>query len=228
MVKRTCTVDDCDNPVYAKGLCNKHYLRLRRNGDPIVKSLRPTICSIPDCGRKIAGKGLCDKHYQRLRSHGDPYNHGNLRGQELDYKFRYHAPGPFGDECVEWPVGRDQDGYGILQHRRKTVRAHRLSYELHHGPIKSTDIIRHTCDNPPCVNPNHLMKGSTADNVNDKISRGRMKVGSQIRSSKLTEKDVLEIRKIGRSLPQWMIAERFGIARRTVSHVLNRDHWKHI
>lgn len=228
MVKRTCMIEDCENPVRCRGMCNRHYRRLRAARDPRAVDPIIRICSILNCGQKIAGKGLCDKHYQRLRKHGDPNDHGNLRGQTLEYKFNYHAPGPFGDECVEWAGNINDDGYGSLKHRYKTPLAHRVSYELHHGPIESTDIIRHTCDNPPCVNPNHLVKGTVSDNVNDKISRGRMKVGEQTRSSKLTESEVLEIRKIGRSLPQRMIAERFGVARRTISHVLNRDHWKHI
>jgi hypothetical protein len=78
-----------------------------------------------------------------------------------------------GAGCWEWTGGKS-DGYGQLcdEYGRK-VRAHRYSYTIHHGPIPSGRVVRHTCDNPGCVNPSHLLLGTQLDNAADRDVRGR-------------------------------------------------------
>ena len=73
------------------------------------------------------------------------------------------------NECWEWQAYTDKNGYGQFQSRS----AHRCSYSMCNGDIPDGLIVRHKCDNPPCVNPNHLLLGTTADNVRDRDSRGR-------------------------------------------------------
>ena len=81
--------------------------------------------------------------------------------------------------CWEWCGRLDRDGYGLVGSRKfKGQRAHRVAFILSSGPIQphapgSRSVIRHSCDNPPCCNPAHLSLGSDADNVRDKLSRGR-------------------------------------------------------
>lgn len=75
--KPQCSVEGCDNPVRAAGLCNKHYLRQWRHGDPeTVKTRReedrPVWCKVPGCGKPHKANGYCAKHNQRYRRHGDP------------------------------------------------------------------------------------------------------------------------------------------------------------
>jgi hypothetical protein len=80
------------------------------------------------------------------------------------------------DECIEWHGYRDKDGYGtVYVGNYKTVRAHRHVYEECIGPIPNGLILRHKCDNPPCVNPNHLEPGTQKDNARDRDERGRLK-----------------------------------------------------
>lgn len=77
-----------------------------------------------------------------------------------------------GPHCWEWVGNRDALGYGRISVNGRSSSAHRLSYEIHHGKPQKP-VIRHSCDNPGCVNPDHLIEGTHRDNVNDMISRGR-------------------------------------------------------
>lgn len=76
------------------------------------------------------------------------------------------------DGCWRW-LGSRHTGYGKLKVRGRRYFAHRLSYELHYGAIPDGMLIRHTCDNPICVNPDHLVPGSNLDNARDKRDRRR-------------------------------------------------------
>lgn len=81
------------------------------------------------------------------------------------------------DECWEWNGERHAHGYGVFcfwyENKRARVLAHRLALTLAAGPFSDDQIVRHRCDNPPCVRPDHLELGTQADNVHDAISRGR-------------------------------------------------------
>jgi hypothetical protein len=78
---------------------------------------------------------------------------------------------------LEWQGGRDLQGYGQIfvrgQAKPTRLKAHRVSYELHVGPIPDGMCVCHTCDNPPCLNPEHLWLGTNADNTRDKTEKGR-------------------------------------------------------
>ena len=77
------------------------------------------------------------------------------------------------NECWEWKGLIDKKGYGFIGINQKNVFAHRYSYMTYKGEIPDGLVIRHTCDNPPCVNPNHLITGTPAQNVQDSFDRGR-------------------------------------------------------
>lgn len=80
-------------------------------------------------------------------------------------------------ECIEWWGTRDAKGYGVKHVTdgtgRKMKKAHRLIYEECFGPIPGDLLVLHHCDNPPCVNPEHLHLGTPADNVREMLERGR-------------------------------------------------------
>jgi hypothetical protein len=100
------------------------------------------------------------------------------------------------DKCIEFRGFLDNDGYGMLYFQKKTWRAHRLSWTIVHGEIPKGMFICHTCDNPSCININHLFLGTPNDNVQDMISKGRKVVNSSTShyNCKLTDNQVREIR----------------------------------
>lgn len=88
-------------------------------------------------------------------------------------------------ECWEFTGDRDMWGYGRLTVKGKTYRANRLAYEFFVGKIPKGFIVCHRCDNPPCCNPEHLFLGTHADNMIDKVSKGRQAKGKGLPQTKL-------------------------------------------
>ena len=84
----------------------------------------------------------------------------------------------------------------------------------------------HTCDNPPCCNPQHLVLGTTMSNIQDKIRKGRMKRCAEHGSAKLTWADVLEIRALYPQMSQDRLAARFGVSQPSISASLRNITWK--
>ena len=78
-----------------------------------------------------------------------------------------------GPGCWEWTSARLPSGYGLISWRGTEHYAHRVSWMIHHGEVPAGMYVLHRCDNPPCVNPDHLYPGDAADNMRDCISRGR-------------------------------------------------------
>mgnify|MGYP003852931727 CR=1 FL=1 len=92
----------------------------------------------------------------------------------LKEKFHKYLPDILDEnKCWEWKgaINYLRGGYGIICHNKKTLKAHRVSYELHRGVIPDGQVVRHMCDNKLCVNPEHLQIGSVSDNNRDKIGK---------------------------------------------------------
>lgn len=75
--------------------------------------------------------------------------------------------------CNEW-LGAMRNGYGCMKINGKVVDAHRVSYQLYKGEIPEGKCVLHKCDNPKCVNPDHLFLGTKKDNYDDAISKKRI------------------------------------------------------
>ncbi|KKM00856.1 hypothetical protein LCGC14_1800190, partial [marine sediment metagenome] len=100
--------------------------------------------------------------------------------------------------CWEWKNATDTSGYGLFWKNGKHHKAHRISWELHNGKIPKGLLVLHTCDNPLCVNPNHLWLGTNQDNQNDMYAknRGKKATGEKHGCAKLTWEVVRIIRKL--------------------------------
>lgn len=115
---------------------------------------------------------------------------------------------------------------------RRLVLAHRLSFELHNGPVPDDQVVMHTCDNPACVNPAHLRVGTQIENICDRDAKGRGKcgVGERQHLSKLTAEQAISIRQQYRAgqITFVKLAEQFGVHPTTVRNVVKRHTWKHL
>lgn len=138
--------------------------------------------------------------------------------------------------CWNWTGSMLPSGYGQVSHNGSPRRAHRVSYEVHRGPIPDSagyhgTCVLHRCDNRACINPEHLFLGSPADNAADMMSKGRQPRvkchGAANGQARLTEAEVLAIRDaVG--LSQRAIAKKFGVAQGQVSLIRLRKSWKDI
>jgi len=131
--------------------------------------------------------------------------------------------------CWIWNGATVAGGYGCIRSKGKLHRAHRAVYELLVGPIPNGAFLLHSCDNPKCCNPKHLRPGNAKENLHDAISRNRFLVGEKSPHSKLSNEDVIAIRKeratgaTGRSL-----SKKYGIAESEISAIVNRRRWTHV
>ena len=124
--------------------------------------------------------------------------------------------------CIISPFYKDRGGYAIKWYNGKNNRHHRLTYALHNN-IDPDDmknlVVMHTCDNPPCINPDHLRLGTHQDNMTDKINKKRHK-------TKLTEQQVLDIRASNKSGVE--LGNEYGVTKATISDIRLRKIWRHI
>lgn len=135
------------------------------------------------------------------------------------------------NDCWPWTGFRESRGYGQCYISASSTRkAHRIAFEISNGPIPPGLLVRHRCDNPPCCNPAHLETGTDADNVRDRVERGRNGCAKGTRNgrAKLTEEQVAFIRDQRGKMLQRELGEMFGIAQAMVSHVQLGKTWRHL
>lgn len=128
--------------------------------------------------------------------------------------------------CIEWRGAATRAGYGIqkIPGTRKNILVHRKAYIEAFGEIPDGLFVCHKCDNPRCVNPEHLFLGTPKDNVHDMISKGRRvvgrpKFGAENNLTRLPDSVVAEIRSATGSLAK--VAEQFGISKSHAHRIRN-------
>lgn len=130
------------------------------------------------------------------------------------------------ESCWLWKGDTDRDSYGVFLWGGKVRPAHELALSFTTGEKRHPDLeTRHSCDTPPCCNPNHLQFGTRQENVNDMLERGRGATPGR----KLTDDQVVTIRE-RRSMGarQKDLAEQFGVTDGQISMIVRGERWKHL
>ena len=136
--------------------------------------------------------------------------------------------------CWIWKAEKNWSGYGIFTIRKPRVvfvRAHRFSLEIYLGvTIPRNLLVCHLSDDRRCVNPGHLFVGTHKDNMQDAKNKNRWPKGEEIPSSKLTEREVREIRLkyIPRLYGCPRLAKEYGVSLATIKAVIKQETWKHV
>lgn len=187
---RACTIEGCSSPHKARGYCNRHWFKWRRNGDPLAGDLP--------------------------------------RGTAPSY-FRQEILSFEGDECLNWPFGKNKAGYGRVTLRgAPTSLVHVLVCGAKHGDRPTPDHeVAHNCGNPSCCNYRHLRWATRSENNLDRRAHGTSQDGERHYGCKLTDAQVEKIRAIGKSVPGKELAKQFDVAKSTISQILSGHHRVH-
>ena len=136
------------------------------------------------------------------------------------------------DACWPWRGYRRADGYGQFHLDGRTEVASRLALEdALEVDLPDGVIVRHTCDNPPCCNPRHLVQGSHADNAADREQAGHTAKGERNGRAKLTDQQATEIRWrfwLGRASPLRLLAREYGVSERAIRFIVKGEHYSHL
>lgn len=147
------------------------------------------------------------------------------------------------ESCWPWTHSTDKDGYGIQKIQGRSWRVARWVLAQAVGGLRSDEVTRHTCDNPICCNPAHLIRGTVRDNAADMVERGRQIKGAAhwthqdptaVRgenngSAILTENQVAEIRRrySQGGATQVSLAHEYGVSQPTISAITRGTNWRH-
>lgn len=178
-------------------------------------------CSVPGCNGNHNARGLCGKHYMAAKRTG-------LLPKKRDLKDRLEKLSVLNEKtgCIEW-ISSKWDGYGLVWYGNGNIRAHRAAWIVAHGEIPAGKAVLHKCDNPSCINIAHLFLGTHADNSDDKVTKGRQARGESSGRAKLSERDVVDIRK-NTNASGASIARSYGISPETVYSIKKKRTWRHI
>ncbi len=151
---------------------------------------------------------------------------------------------PWNKKEIAWEVNQNgcwictshktnESGYPLYQHKGKKYLLHRFIYEKTYGKFDSRLKVCHHCDNPACVNPEHLFLGTQKDNMIDMNLKGRHgytgSPGEKNPHAKFTNKQIIKIREMyNNGLRQVHIARMFGVKQQTISGIVNKKSWIHI
>lgn len=182
-VSEKCSVEICKTVQYAKGICRRHYLALKRTGllilsDSGTMTLELPPCSLEGCGNPMFSRKMCIRHYTRWQRYGDPDQFSLIFSKSTEERFWEKVVKS--DNCWLWDAYLTEDGYGGFSFNGVTQGAHRYSYMLHHelDSLPDHKYVDHRCHTPSCVRPDHLRLATPKqNNENKKTTSTKAKSG---------------------------------------------------
>jgi hypothetical protein len=169
-----------------------------------------------------------------------------ITDEELKVRFWAKVRKCSGDGCWPWTGGKisSKRPYGVLQFNRrapgerrgvylirKSYKAHRISWQIHFGPIPDGLFVCHKCDNPPCVRPDHLFLGTALENRHDAMKKGRLTgPTNSFGGARLTENQVREIRQLAadHAMTYKQLCAKYGVTQPTIWEIIKRHSWRHV
>lgn len=188
-----------------KNLAVKHYLFEKKYGIPSLRGYLINNCPNKKCVNPDHLKGR-DEIFNSLIDKNDE------------------------NGCWNW-LGQKKGGYGFFYINGKDRLVHRYMFEKYNHQIINKGNVCHNCDNPSCVNPDHLWLGSHTDNMRDMISkkRGGKAFGERHPNCKIDEKTAIKIKALLRSgMKMTEIRDRLNVTYKVIQHIKNGTSWKHI
>lgn len=184
------------------------------------------MCSVKGCTDKTYSLGYCRLHYGRFNRTGatdDP-----TKTPEQRFESKVDRSG----DCHLWMGSKNPEGYGNFHANGKLDKAHRYAYRLANGDFDTALYVCHTCDNPSCVNPDHLFLGTQTKNMHDMMSKGRqhLTVGVQNGRAKLNDDAVRQIRTLHKSgdMTTRELAKEFGMGQTSIAEIVANKTWRHV
>lgn len=143
-------------------------------------------------------------------------------------RFNVRRSAPTANGCIEWTGSRYPTGYGSFWFEGRVQPAHRVAWLLAGKPLTKAEYVLHRCDNPPCVNVEHLFTGSHQDNMDDMAAKGRRasQPGALNANARLKASDVEQIVALRGVASSRSVGSRFGISHRAVLNIWNGKAWR--
>lgn len=195
-------------------------------------------CGVKGCDRPVRCRGMCAAHYGRFMAGGDISAPLRVVFRGKSDKDRLISKTVVNPEtgCWEWQASKTPLGYGQMRFQGTRRLSHRVAWILFRGPIPTDENayetmgVLHSCDNPACVNPEHLFLGNQQANALDAVSKNRWgkrgMTGESHGRAVVTEEQVRAIRASSASPAE--LAIQFGLSKGAIQHILKRRSWKHI
>lgn len=185
-------------------------------------------CNHAGCEDQAKSKGFCLRHYKLFWKYGSTEERGSRHAPAQDRFWRFVKKS---DGCWNWTGYKDKDGYGTLTIKKENgshspIRAHRFSMILNGHEIDERALVLHRCNNPSCVNPDHLYIGDQVQNMQDRIAHVGYSSGEKHFNAKITEEIAEKVFLF--EGPAYKAAEEFGISASQARNIRAGRQWRHI
>lgn len=195
------------------------------------KSIPRNNCLVATCDQlalRTVPPFYCTSHLRRFELYGDPlFSYSRCKNDsEADWFWKRTNKAGKG-ECWEWHGGAIRCGYGMMRYEGRSRMATHISWHIKYGVFPTLDLL-HSCDNPPCVNPNHLREGTHAENMREAAERNRTARGVRSGRAKLTPDAVRDIRSKLGTMSERKIAKLHNVSHTVIQYIRVGRTWSHV